>query len=117
MTIFESDFNDSRVSITDAFIISTEVWGSSIVRSSHIESTSTMSVDFRPKITSFVCVGIDEHTLPPTTQEWQRFFARLKEQPHLPFVTIVGDFQQLQPIANGTGRLLHQRSPSETSCV
>ena len=33
--------------------------------------------------------------------EWHRFFTSVKEQPHLPFVCIVADFQQLQPVVCG----------------
>lgn len=31
-------------------------------------------------------------------QEWDRFFRSVKEQPHMPFVVVVADFQQIQPI-------------------
>ena len=33
--------------------------------------------------------------------EWLRFFTCVKEQPHKPFVGVVADFQQLQPIVSG----------------
>ena len=32
-------------------------------------------------------------------QEWDRLFQVVKEQPHAPFLGIVADFQQLQPVA------------------
>ena len=31
-------------------------------------------------------------------QEWKRLFTCIKEQPHLPFLFLVADFQQIQPI-------------------
>ena len=34
-------------------------------------------------------------------REWQRFFTCIKEQPHSPYVVVVSDFQQLQPVASG----------------
>ena len=34
-------------------------------------------------------------------QEWDRLFQVVKEQPHSPFVGIVADFQQLQPLVSG----------------
>jgi ATP-dependent exoDNAse (exonuclease V) alpha subunit len=34
-------------------------------------------------------------------QEWNRFFTSIKEQPHSPFVGVVADFQQLQPVVSG----------------
>ena len=34
-------------------------------------------------------------------QEWERFFACVKEQPHQPYVVTTADFQQLQPIVSG----------------
>ena len=33
--------------------------------------------------------------------EWLRFFQTVMEQPHSPFVGIVADFQQLQPVISG----------------
>ena len=33
--------------------------------------------------------------------EWQRLFQTVKEQPHLPYVMVVADFQQLRPMSNG----------------
>jgi hypothetical protein len=33
--------------------------------------------------------------------DWHRFFTSVKEQPHLPFVCLVADFQQLQPVSSG----------------
>ena len=33
--------------------------------------------------------------------EWERFYTCIKEQPHSPFVGIVADFQQLQPVSGG----------------
>ncbi len=34
-------------------------------------------------------------------QEWMRFFAAVREQPHKPFTGIVADFKQLQPVLSG----------------
>ena len=34
--------------------------------------------------------------------EWQRLFQTVKEQPHLPYVMVVADFQQLRPMSNGS---------------
>ena len=34
-------------------------------------------------------------------QEWQRFYSSVKEQPHLPYVAVVADFQQLQAVVSG----------------
>ena len=34
-------------------------------------------------------------------QEWDRLYQVVKEQPHAPFVGIVADFQQLQPLVSG----------------
>ena len=34
-------------------------------------------------------------------REWQRFTQSLAEQPHLPYVMAVADFQQLQPVSSG----------------
>ena len=34
-------------------------------------------------------------------REWQDFFSSIREQPHSPFVAVVGDFQQLQPLGGG----------------
>ena len=34
--------------------------------------------------------------------EWQRLFSCVKEQPHCPYMAIVADFQQLQPVSGGT---------------
>ena len=34
-------------------------------------------------------------------REWQRFMQSLAEQPHLPYVMAVADFQQLQPVSSG----------------
>ena len=33
--------------------------------------------------------------------EWQRLFQTVKEQPHLPYVMVVADSQQLRPMSNG----------------
>jgi hypothetical protein len=33
--------------------------------------------------------------------DWDRFFKSVKEQPHLPYVCVVADFQQLQPVCSG----------------
>ena len=38
--------------------------------------------------------------------EWDRLFQVVKEQPHSPFLCIVADFKQLQPLASG-GRCQH----------
>ena len=32
---------------------------------------------------------------------WERFFTAVREQPHLPYVVVTADFQQLQPIDGG----------------
>ena len=34
--------------------------------------------------------------------EWQRLYTSIKEQPHSPFVAVVADFQQLQPVSGGS---------------
>lgn len=34
-------------------------------------------------------------------REWSRFYSSVKEQPHLPYVVTVADFQQLQPVVSG----------------
>ena len=34
-------------------------------------------------------------------KEWQRFAQSVAEQPHLPYVVAVADFQQLQPVVSG----------------
>ena len=34
-------------------------------------------------------------------REWQRLFTCIQEQPHKPFIAVVADFQQLQPIEAG----------------
>ncbi len=34
-------------------------------------------------------------------REWERFFTSIKEQPHAPFVAVVADFKQLQPVVSG----------------
>ena len=34
-------------------------------------------------------------------REWSRFFSCVRELPHLPYVAVVADFQQLQPIVAG----------------
>ena len=34
--------------------------------------------------------------------EWERLFKTAKEQPHLPYVVVVADFQQLRPMSNGS---------------
>ena len=34
-------------------------------------------------------------------QEWERFFSSVREQPHLPYVAVVADFQQLQAVKSG----------------
>ena len=34
-------------------------------------------------------------------KEWLRFMQSVAEQPHLPYVVAVGDFQQLQPVVSG----------------
>ena len=34
-------------------------------------------------------------------REWHRFFTSVREQPHVPFVAVVADFQQLQPVVMG----------------
>ena len=34
-------------------------------------------------------------------REWHRFFTSVREQPHVPFVAVVADFQQLQPVVLG----------------
>ena len=45
-------------------------------------------------------------------QEWDRLFQVIKEQPHSPFVGIVADFQQLQPmVAGGHCQLFCNRMP------
>ena len=34
-------------------------------------------------------------------REWTRFFQSIQEQPHSPFMVVVADFQQLQPVVSG----------------
>ncbi len=34
-------------------------------------------------------------------REWKRFAQSVSEQPHLPYVVVVADFQQLQPVVSG----------------
>ena len=34
-------------------------------------------------------------------QEWQRFYTSIREQPHMPFVAVVADYKQLQPVVSG----------------
>ena len=36
-----------------------------------------------------------------TSKEWQRFAQSVAEQPHLPYVVAVADFQHLQPVVSG----------------
>lgn len=34
-------------------------------------------------------------------REWDRFYQSVREQPHLPYVVVVADFAQLQPLGGG----------------
>ena len=34
--------------------------------------------------------------------EWQRLYQTVREQPHLPYVVVAADFQQLRPMSNGS---------------
>ena len=37
-------------------------------------------------------------------KDWERFFTCIREQPHLPYTVVIGDFQQLQPVSSHRAR-------------